>query len=74
MFLLKLQTIITLPLVIETGQIIYRFEVELNFLAMPTMVVCISFCSENVVYAYRKWANFISISDRIEFSLQCLLW
>jgi len=37
MFLVKLQTVVTLPLVFETGQIIYRFEIELNFLAMPTV-------------------------------------
>jgi len=73
-------------LVIETGQIIYRFEIELNFLAMPLMIMCRNLCSEKVVYAcgktsnnhnfsssYRKRGNFISIWDKIEFSLQCLL-
>jgi len=87
MFSVKLQTVVTFPLVFEIGQIIYRFEIELNFLAMPTMVVCNSFCSEKVVYdfgktsnghnfssSYRNKANFISIWDRIEFSLQCVVW
>jgi len=32
MFLVKHQTVITLPLIFETKQIIYRFGIELNFL------------------------------------------
>jgi len=31
MFSAKLQTVVTLPLVFETEQIIYRFGIELNF-------------------------------------------
>jgi len=54
---------------------------------MPTLVECSNFCSGKLVYifsktstshkffpSYRNRANFIAIWDRIEFSLQCLLW
>jgi len=63
MFLVKLQAVVTFALVFEIGQIIYRFEIELNFLAMPSMVVCNSFCSEKVVYSFGKTLNVHNFSS-----------